>query len=274
MASHSASSNAPTTSDTTPVITFPNGRLAGKVAIVTGGAVGFGAAITKKYTTEGAKVVVVDINTELSAQVANSYPSGNVTAVSGDVSNVKTWYEALDTALATYGKLDIVVNNAGVVQKATPSHEVDEAEFDRLIRINVKPLFHSCKVIMPHFIQQKGGCFVNLCSTSAPRPRPNIVWYGTSKGAVQTTTKGLAVEYAKHGIRVNAISPALGETAMLGLVMGKPDTPENRAPLLASIPMGRFAQVTDVANVACFLASEEASYMTGSCVEVDGGRCI
>lgn len=91
---------------------------------------------------------------------------------------------------------------------------------------------------------------------------------------MQTTTKGLAVEYAKHGIRVNAISPALGETAMLGLVMGKPDTPENRAPLLASIPMGRFAQVTDVANVACFLASDEASYMTGSCVEVDGGRCI
>jgi 3-oxoacyl-[acyl-carrier protein] reductase len=154
------------------------------------------------------------------------------------------------------------------------SHEVDEAEFDRLIRINVKPLFHSCKEVMPYFIAQKGGCFINLCSTSAPRPRPNIVWYGTSKGAVQTTTKGLAVEYAKHGIRVNAISPALGETAMLGLVMGKPDTPENRAPLLASIPMGRFAQVTDVANVACFLASEEASYMTGACVEVDGGRCI
>jgi 3-oxoacyl-[acyl-carrier protein] reductase len=222
-----------------------------------------------------------------------------VTAVPGDVSLVKTWYAALDTALATYGRLDIVVNNAGVVQKATPSHEVDEEEFDRLIRINVKPLFHSCKVIMPHFMAQKSGCFINLCSTSAPRPRPGIVWsvlpnspylplppshptnppspfyrYGTSKGAVQTTTKGLAVEYAKHGIRVNAISPALGETAMLGLVMGKPDTPENRAPLLASIPMGRFAQVTDVANVACFLASEEASYMTGSCVEVDGGRCI
>jgi 3-oxoacyl-[acyl-carrier protein] reductase len=97
--------------------------------------------------------------------------------------------------------------------------------------------------------------------------------YGSSKGAVQTTTKGLAVEYAKHGIRVNAISPALGETAMLGLVLGdKPDTPENRAPLLATIPLGRFTQVTDVANVACFLASDEASYMTGTCVEVDGGR--
>lgn len=242
----------------------------------------------------------LDPRTNTTIDVASSYLSGLVTAVPGDVSLLSTWHTALSTALATYGQLDIVVNNAGVVQKATPSHEVPEEEFDRLIRINVKPLFHSCKVIMPHFIAQTSGCFVNLCSTSAPRPRPNIVWsvqsppppihplppspstltrtpthrYGTSKGAVQTTTKGLAVEYAQHNIRVNAISPALGETAMLGLVMGKPDTPENRAPLLASIPMGRFAQVTDVANVTCFLASEEASYMTGACVEVDGGRCI
>ena len=178
--------------------------------------------------------------------------------------------------------------------KATPSHEVDEAEFDRLIGINVKPLFHSCKVVVPYLKERgQGGSFINLSSTSAPRPRPKIVWYGTSKGAVSTTTKGLAVEYAPDNIRFNAILPALGETAMyvlsfgrvegllimfrdvrLPLVLGKEDTVENRQPLLASIPLGRFTAVTDVANAACFLASDEASYMTGTLMEVDGGRCI
>ena len=135
--------------------------------------------------------------------------------VAGDVSEIGTWQKTLKTAIDNFGKLDVVVNNAGVVQRATPSHEVEEAEFDRLIRINVKPLFHSCKVVVPYFREHgKGGSFINLSSTSAPRPRPKIVWYGTSKGAVSTTTKGLAVEYAPDNIRFNALLPALGETAM------------------------------------------------------------
>lgn len=135
--------------------------------------------------------------------------------VAGDVTKIETWQKALKTAVDSFGQLDVVVNNAGVVMKATPSHEVDEEEFDRLIRINVKPLFHSCKVIVPYLRERgKGGSFINLSSTSAPRPRPKIVWYGTSKGAVSTTTKGLAVEYAPDNIRFNALLPALGETAM------------------------------------------------------------
>ena len=175
----------------------------------------WGAAITKKFTAEGAKVVVVDINGDLVKEVAASYPGGKVVAVAGDVSLIDTWHKALKAALDNFRQLDIVVNNAGIVMKATSSHEVDEAEFDRLIRINVKPLFHSCKVIVPYLKERgQGGSFINLSSTSAPRPRPKIVWYGTSKGAVSTTTKGLAVEYAPDNIRFNAILPALGETAM------------------------------------------------------------
>ena len=157
----------------------------------------------------------MDINADLAKEVANSYPDEDVIPVAGDVSKLDTWQNALKAALDSFGKLDVVVNNAGVVQKKTPSHEVDEAEFDRLIRINVKPLFHSCKVIVPYFRERgQGGSFINLSSTSAPRPRPGIVWYGTSKGAVSTTTKGLAVEYAPDNIRFNALLPALGETAM------------------------------------------------------------
>ena len=151
----------------------------------------------------------------MARDVAKSYPDGNVVPVAGDVSKIETWHNALKAALDSFGKLDVVVNNAGVVQKATPSHEVDEEEFDRLIRINVKPLFLSCKVVVPYLRKRgQGGSFINLSSTSAPRPRPKIVWYGTSKGAVSTTTKGLAVEYAPDNIRFNAILPALGETAM------------------------------------------------------------
>ncbi|KAL2430663.1 4-formylbenzenesulfonate dehydrogenase TsaC1/TsaC2 [Exophiala dermatitidis] len=251
------------------------GRLDGKVALVTGGSLGFGAAIIKKFQTEGARVVAVDISPTLTQSVSESYPDGSVVAVIGDVSRVETWTTALDTALKRFGKLDIVVNNAGVIYDNTPSHEVEEAEFDRLMRINVKSLFWSCKIIVPYLqARGEGGNFINLSSTGASRPRPGVTWYSASKGAVSIMTKSLGVEYAPNKIRFNALLPALGETGMLPKVLGKADTAENRAPILASIPLGRFTQGTDVANAACFLASDEACFITGVCMEVDGGRCI
>ncbi|OQV07873.1 hypothetical protein CLAIMM_12232 [Cladophialophora immunda] len=191
------------------------GQLHGKVALVTGAGMGFGSAITQKFHREGAKIVAVDISPAISDSVVKSYPDGSVVAVIGDVSKVETWNQALETALNKFGKLDIVVNNAGVIYNNTPSHEVEEEEFDRLMRINVKSLFWSCKVIVPYLqARGEGGNFVNLSSTGASRPRPGVTWYSTTKGAVSIMTKSLGVEYAPNKIRFNAILPALGETGM------------------------------------------------------------
>lgn len=169
----------------------------------------------KRFQTEGAKVVAVDIDSHLSESVAASYLDGSVVAVPGDTSKIETWQKALEVALSEFGKLDIVINNAGIIYNNTPSHEVEEQEFDRLMRINVKSLFWSCKVVVPYLqTRGEGGNFVNLSSTGASRPRPGVTWYNASKGAVSTMTKSLGVEYAPHKIRFNALLPALGETAM------------------------------------------------------------
>ncbi|KAL2215369.1 oxidoreductase [Thermoascus aurantiacus ATCC 26904] len=251
-------------------------RLAGKVAIVTGAGQGFGEGITKKFIQEGSKVLLVDINAESGERVATAQPQGTAIFVHGDVSVETDWQKAVDRALAEFGKIDIIVNNAGVVNKAMSSIELAEQELDRLLRINVKSLYHSAKVAVPVLKKQgSGGVFVNISSISAPRPRPNLVWYAASKGAASAATKGLAAEFAKDNIRFNAICPVVAETAMLPLVLGgKPDTPENRNVFLASIPLGRFATPADVANAAAFLASEEASFITGVELPIDGGRSL
>lgn len=140
--------------------------------------------------------------------------------------------------------------------------------------INVKPLYHSGKACMPYFRKQGHGCFVNISSISAPRPRPNLVWYAGSKGAVSAVTKGLAAEFAPAGVRVNAILPVVAETGMIASVLGGTDTPDGRAILTKAIPLGRFATPRDIGNAACFLASEDASFITGVCLPVDGGRSL
>ncbi|KAH9987206.1 oxidoreductase [Xylariaceae sp. FL0662B] len=247
------------------------GRLVKKVAIVTGAGLGFGEAIANKFTAEGAKVIVVDIDVQNGAQ-----PEGTAIFVQGDVSSDAAWLKVVGAALSAFGRIDIVVNNAGVVHKATPSIELPEEEIDRLLRINTKSLYHSAKSVVPIFREQgNGGVFVNISSISAPRPRPNLVWYAASKAAASSATKGLAAELAGDNIRCNAICPVVGETSMLLLVLGgKPDTPENRKGLLSGIPLGRFATPVDVANAAAFLASDEASLITGIELPVDGGRSL
>lgn len=155
-----------------------------------------------------------------------------------------------------------------------PSHEVPESEYDRIMKINVSPLYHSAKVIQPFFAQQKHGVFVNISSISAPRPRPNLVWYAGSKGAVSAITKGLAAEFGPAGVRCNAICPVIAETGMVSSVLGGKDTPEGRAVVTKGIPLGRFATPKDIGNAACFLASDEASFITGIELPVDGGRAL
>jgi len=249
--------------------------LEGKVAIVTGAGAGFGRGIVKKFVAEGAKVLCVDIDEKGAKETADAAPEGHAVAFRGDVTSESDWKNALQTVLKEFGKLDVVCNNAGVVNEFTPSHKVSEAEYDRLFRINVKPLYLSCKVIVDYWKENKQeGLFINTSSISEPRPRPMGVWYAATKGAVTVTTRGLAIEYAPDKIRFNCIRPAVGETAMLPVILGAGDTPEGRSKIVATIPLGRACKPEDVANAACYLASDEASYMTGACMDVDGGRGI
>lgn len=246
-------------------------RLLNKVAVVTGGASGFGASIAERFAQEGARVVVVDLNLEKGQEVASRI--GGL-ACRCDVSSSADIEQLLEFTLAQFGRLDIVVNNAGTTHPNKPAGEVTEAEFDRLYQVNVKSLFHMNRHVTPLFRQQGGGVFVNVASTTGVRPGPGLCWYSASKGAVITASKGMALELAKDQIRVCVINPMIGETPLMEQFMGMPDTPENRQKFLARIPLGRFTRPLDVAHAAVYLASDEAAFLTGVCLDVDGGRNI
>jgi len=246
-------------------------RLEGKVAIITGGAQGFGAGIAQVYAREGAKVVVTDINTEGARMMAASLPGGAI-GLGGDVSKLADVKTIVAKTLEAFGKLDIIVNNAGTSHRNKPLTEVTEAEFDQLFAVNVKSIYNFAIAGVPH-MQAQGGAIINIGSTAGIRPRPGLTWYNASKGAVNLVSKSMAVELAPYKIRVNAIAPVAGETPLLATFMGE-DTPEIRAKFIASIPLGRFSTPRDIANAALFLASDEAAMTTGSVLEVDGGRCV
>ena len=249
-------------------------RLKDQSAIVTGAASGFGAAIAERFAAEGARVVVADLNEAQGQAVAQRI--GGVFARC-DVSRADDVQALVQIAVRTNGRLDIVVNNAGVTHVNKPHLDVTEDEFDRLYRVNVKSLFHMNRAAVPAMRANPGGpsgVFVNVASTTGVRPGPGLCWYSGSKGAVITTSKGLALELARENIRVCVVNPMIGETAMLEQFMGMPDTPENRQRFLARIPLGRFTQPADVAGAALYLASDEAGFLTGVCLDVDGGRNI
>lgn len=250
-------------------------RLKGKVAIVTGAGSGFGEGIAKRFVEEGCKVVVNDINADGGHRVAAEIKStgGEAAFTKGDVSKDADWAAMLKFALDTFGDLDIVVNNAGITHLNQPMLEVSENDFDRVFAVNVKSLFHSTRNIVPHFRNRGGGVFITIASTAGVRPRPGLVWYSGSKGAAITTSRAMAVELAPDKIRVNVVNPVAGETPLLPQFMGA-DTPEIRAKFVASIPLGRFSQPLDIANACLYLASDEAEFITGACIEVDGGRCV
>ncbi|KAH8901421.1 oxidoreductase [Thozetella sp. PMI_491] len=251
------------------------GKLEKKVAIVTGGGAGFGVGIVEKFVYEGAKVICLDINEENAEKVAAAQPPGTCVGIKGDVSSETDWKNALETAITTFGQLDIVVNNAGVVYTACASIDTTEADYDRVMKVNLKSLYWSTKVIIPYMVNRKaGGVFINISSMASPRPRPTLVWYGASKGGVTNATKGLAIEWAKHQIRFNVIHPVAGETNMVPFFLGGQDTVEGRARMISTIPLGKFTVPADIGNAASFLASDEASMITGAALDVDGGRGI
>ncbi len=180
----------------------------------------------------------------------------------------------VESTIQAFGQVDIMINNAGMSHQNQPMLDVSEEFFDRLYQVNVKSIYLSAKYCVPVFRKQGNGCFINIGSTAAVRPRPGLSWYNGSKGAVTSLTKSLAVELAPENIRANAINPAIADTPLLTTFMGAPDTEENRKRFLATIPMGRLCQSTDVANAALFFADPASEFITGVCMEVDGGRCI
>lgn len=250
-------------------------RLQGKVALVTGGGCGFGEGIAARFAAEGARVVVNDLRADQAERVAASITRNNHSAhaVGGDISKEADWRALVDAARDTYGRLDIVVNNAGTTHPNTSLLEVDEAEFDRVFRVNVKSIYWSVQTVVPVFREQGGGSFINIASTAGLRPRPGLTWYNASKGAVITMSKSMAVELAPDNIRVNAICPVVGETGLTTTFMGG-DTPELRARFVGSIPLGRMSQPADIAAACLYFADDDAAFITGTAFEVDGGRCI
>ena len=250
-------------------------RLKDKVAIVTGGGSGFGEGIARRFAAEGAAVVVNDINEAGGRRVAGAIAEqgGRALFVHADVAKAADVKRMVSQALAAYGRLDIMVNNAGFTHKNQPMLNVPEDVFDRIFAVNVKSVYLAAQEVVPVFRRQGGGVIINTASTAGLRPRPGLTWYNASKGAAITMTKSMAVELAPDRIRVNCLCPVAGETAMLADFMGA-DTPENRARFVASIPLGRLSRPDDIASAALYLASDEAAFITGVALEVDGGRCI
>ena len=249
-------------------------RLENKTAIVTGAASGFGEGIALAFAAQGASVVLADIADAEPVAQAISEAGGSARAVIADVTSADDVKGMVQTSLAEFGKLDVIVNNAGVAQRSQPLWEVDEDVFDRIYAVNVKSIYLSTVEVVPLFIEQGHGCVINTSSTAAQRPRPGLAWYNSSKGAVHTLTKSMAAELGPHNIRVNSICPVIGETGMLETFMGEADTPEAREPYIAGIPLGRMSRPADVAQAAVYLASDEANFVTGVALEVDGGRSI
>ncbi len=248
-------------------------RLEGKTAIVTGGASGFGEGIVRKFVAEGARVMVADINGDGARALAAELGDAAL-AQAVDVSDAASVAAMADAAFAAFGQLDILVNNAGITHMPAPMEAVSEADFDRVMAVNVKSVYLTARAIVPHMKANRAGAILNVASTAGVSPRPRLNWYNASKGWMITATKAMAVELAPEGVRVNAINPVAGETPLLKSFMGGEDTPDMRAKFLATIPLGRFSTPEDMGNAAAFLCSDEAGMITGVAMEVDGGRCI
>jgi 3-oxoacyl-[acyl-carrier protein] reductase len=248
-------------------------RLDGKKALITGAASGFGKGIAETYVREGARVAVVDLNIEGARAVAEALGHGAI-AVQCDVSKAEDVAAAVQEVNDTFGGLDIVVNNAGWTNPNSSLMDTDEATFRKIYDINVLSIFHMTKTCVPLWRAAGAGVMINIGSTAGIRPRPGLTWYNSSKDTVNLMTRSLAVELAPDKIRVNCIAPVMGATGLLEQFMGMPDTPENRQKFISTIPLGRLSEAQDIANAALYLGSDEANFITGVVLEVDGGRTV
>jgi 3-oxoacyl-[acyl-carrier protein] reductase len=246
------------------------GRLDGKTAIVSGGGSGFGAGIVRRFASEGARVAIVDINAAPARTLADEL---GAVAIIADVSRNADVARLAAEARDALGAVDIVVNNAGVGHLPCELESLDEDEFDRIAAINMKSVYLTSRHIVPAMRARRSGAILNIASTGGVSPRPNLTWYNASKGWMIAATRAMAIELAPDGVRVNAINPVAGDTPLLATFMGG-DSPERRARIVSTIPLGRLSTPDDIAAAAVFLCSDEASLITGVALEVDGGRCL
>ena len=248
-------------------------QLQGKVAIVTGAAGGFGEGIAKLFVAEGARVLIVDIDGAKAQKVATEL-GASAKAQQCDVSKGADVHAAVKACMDAFGPPDIVVNNAGTTHRNQPMLDVDEATFDRVFNVNVKSIYHMAQAVVPIMRARRQGVIINIGSTAGIRPRPGLTWYNASKGAVNLLSKSMAAELGPDNIRVNAICPVMGATGLIEQFLGMPDTPENRAKIVAGIPLGRMSTPEDIAGAALYLASDAGQFITGVELPVDGGRTI
>ena len=245
--------------------------------IVTGAGNGIGEGIAKRLASEGARVTVNDINTVGGQRVVDEIVAAGGTAqfVQADVTRSAEVKALVDAAVQRYGKLDTMVNNAGWTHRNRPMLEVSEDEFDKVYAINMKSIYLSAIHAVPALRANGGGSFINIASTAGLRPRPGLTWYNGSKAAVIITSKSMAAELGPDNIRVNCINPVFNpDTGLAAEFAGGPVDDVRRAKFLATIPLGRFSTALDVANAALYLASSEAAFISGICLEVDGARCV
>jgi 3-oxoacyl-[acyl-carrier protein] reductase len=247
-------------------------RLQNKVAIITGAGSGLGQCMAETFAREGAEVAVVDLNEQAAKAVADSI-GRSALAIRCDVTKKSDIDAAMQATLRTFGKLDILVNNAGTTHFNKPMLDIDGDEFDRVFAVNVKGVFLFSQAAIPALRENGGGVIVNIGSTAAVRPRPGLSCYNASKGAVHLLSKTMAAEFAADKIRVCTIAPVATETPLLPTFLGG-DDPEKRAKFVATVPLGRLGRPQDIANAALFLASDDAAFITGNVLEVDGGRCV
>ena len=252
-------------------------RVKNKSMIVTGSGGGIGEGIARRLAEEGAQVIVTDINTALGEKVVAQIRAsgGQASFFAADVTKSGDVKALVAAALERHGKLDVMVNNAGWTHRNRPALEVSEDEFDKCYAVNMKSIYLATVHAVPAFRANQGGSFINIASTAGVRPRPGLTWYNGSKGAVITTSKSLAAELGPDNIRVNCINPVFNpDTGLSAEFAGGVIDEAVRARFRASIPLGRFSTALDVANAALYLASDEAAFISGVCIEVDGARCV
>jgi 3-oxoacyl-[acyl-carrier protein] reductase len=242
----------------------------GKTAIVTGAGSGIGRAIAHGMAKRNAHTILVDINLESIKKVSKEIESlgnGKVLVLKADVSNAKEVQKVVERVLQEFGKIDILVNDAAIGGPTVPMTELREEDWDEVIKVDLKSVFLFCKAVIGHMIERKYGKIINITSLAAKAGNPHIVAYSSAKAGVIGLSRSLALWVATMGINVNAVAAGTTETPMLL------STPiEQREELKRKIPMGRFSKPEETAAVVCFLASDEASFITGQCVNATGGR--